>query len=86
MKGYPSAYICLAAMILAIIGQVFVELKLPLLEPIYVALSYGTFVCWIVFVIALGRWQRSDWLHRKLAKLNQDLTKTPKYEDPSSKK
>lgn len=72
-------------MILAIIGQVFVELRLPALEQLHTALSFGTFTCWIVFAIALGYWQRSDWLRRKLAKINQDLVKTPRYEDPSGK-
>lgn len=73
-------------MILAIIGQVFVELRLPALEQLYTALSFGTYICWITFALALASWQRSDWLRRKLTKINQDLVKPPKYEDPAHKK
>lgn len=86
MKNYPSARICLIALPVAIIGQIFVELKLPILEHYYVALSLGTLVCWIVFAIALCYWVRSDWLQNQLAKLNRDLVKSPKYENPPKKK
>lgn len=72
-------------MILAIIGQVFVELRLPILQQFYTGLSFGTFACWIIFALALASWQRSDWLQRKLAKINQDLIKTSSHEDPSTK-
>jgi len=83
MKGYPSAHICLAAMLLAIVGQIFVELNLPFLQSIYTVLSVGTLLCWIVFAVALSYWVRSGWLSKQLSKIDKDLTKAPKYEDPT---
>jgi hypothetical protein len=85
MKFYLSPRICTIALVLAITGQILVELKLPALQQLYTVMSFGTLMCWVVFTVALSSWMRSDWLHDKLSKLNNNLRKSPKYENPPKK-
>ena len=85
MKGNLAARVCLITLLLAIIGQILVELKWPNQQPQFTIISFATLVCWFIFLVSVRVWVQSDWFRTHILSLQNDIEKSVKYEDSQKK-